>query len=191
MAKTSSKTPGVLLQEYADKNGLQLNEVAHGIGVHTQVLLQIIKGKNPIDAKLALRLAKFFGTPKTYWSDFQKKYDLKIAEDELKPDLAKIKKYVKPAKKPGRAAKAEAASAKKRPGRPAAKKADAKSGRTGRAKAADAKKPGRPGRTKAADAAAKPVRKRAPRVKKEPVVSEYPQETPQTDNGGSFTPSFE
>jgi addiction module HigA family antidote len=184
MAKTSNKTPGVLLQEYTDKNGLQLNEVAHGIGVHTQVLLQITKGKNPITAGLALRLAKFFGTPTTFWSDFQQKYDLKAAADELKAELSKIKKYEKPAKKPGKAA--VAAAGKKKPGRPAA---------------ASAKKPGRPAAKKPGPAAKKPGRaaaakpapkkKPGPRPKGPAVVTPSGYEPPPFATNEDLTPSFE
>ncbi|MDR1786332.1 MAG: helix-turn-helix domain-containing protein [Spirochaetaceae bacterium] len=190
MAKTSNKTPGTLLQEYADKNGLQLKEVAQGIGERTQVLLQIIRGKKPIDAKIALLLAKFFGTTKTYWIDFQKKYELKVAEAEVKAALGKVKKYVKPARRGAKAAAGAKTGGRRGAKKAAAEKTAPKRARRG-AKKAGAAKTSAPKRTRrstraASDTAAKPRRRSSPRAKPQVTSQESPIQTSE-----SLIPSFE
>ena len=53
----------------------------------------VVHGKRPINAELALRLTRFFGTDAQSWINLQAHYDLERAEIEL---AAQVKKEVKP-----------------------------------------------------------------------------------------------
>ena len=53
----------------------------------------MVHGKRPINAELALRLARFFGTDAQSWINLQAHYDLERAEIDL---AARVKKEVKP-----------------------------------------------------------------------------------------------
>ena len=53
----------------------------------------VVHGKRPINAELALRLARFFGTDAQSWVSLQTPYDLERAKIEL---AARVKKEVKP-----------------------------------------------------------------------------------------------
>jgi len=55
--------------------------------------LKPMHGKRPINAELALRLARFFGTDARSWVNLQAHYDLERAETGL---AARVKKEVKP-----------------------------------------------------------------------------------------------
>jgi len=53
----------------------------------------VVHGKRPIDAELALRLARFFGTDAQSWINLQAHYDLVIAKDRLAKRAARIRPH--------------------------------------------------------------------------------------------------
>ena len=52
---------------------------------------RLVAETGKIDAQLALRLAKFFGTTPQFWLDMQIDYDLRVRFAAIKEELAEIK----------------------------------------------------------------------------------------------------
>jgi len=74
--KTKIKTPGTLLIEFINKNGLNCNRVAKKIKCSQTALRLISLDKSRITASVAVRLAKYFNTKPELWLLTQMKYDL-------------------------------------------------------------------------------------------------------------------
>jgi len=53
----------------------------------------LVKGKRPVTAEMALRLARFFGQSPQYWLNLQSRYDLDCAQDAMG---RRIKSEVRP-----------------------------------------------------------------------------------------------
>lgn len=86
--------PGeVLLEDYLKPLGITQYRLAKSIKVPASRINDVVHGKRPINAELALRLARFFGTDAQSWLNLQAHFDLERAEIEL---AAKVKKEVKP-----------------------------------------------------------------------------------------------
>jgi len=66
-----------------DDAGLNAHQVALKLRVPANRISDILRGKRPITADTALRLARFFGTSAQMWINLQAKYDLQMAEDRL------------------------------------------------------------------------------------------------------------
>ncbi len=87
-------TPGeVLLEDYLRPLGITQYRLAKAIKVPASRINDVVHGKRPINAELALRLARFFRTDAQSWLNLQAHYDLECAEIEL---AARVKKEVKP-----------------------------------------------------------------------------------------------
>ncbi|MDR0302659.1 MAG: HigA family addiction module antidote protein [Treponema sp.] len=74
MPKT--KTPGTLLMDLIEKNGLNCNRVAKEIKCSQTALRLISLDKSRITTSIAVRLAKFFKTKPELWLLTQMQYDL-------------------------------------------------------------------------------------------------------------------
>ncbi len=86
--------PGeVLLEDFLKPMGITQYRLAKSIKVPASRIHDVVHGKRPINAELALRLARFFGTDAQSWINLQAHYDLERAEIEL---AARVKKEVKP-----------------------------------------------------------------------------------------------
>jgi addiction module HigA family antidote len=87
-------TPGeVLREDFLRPMGITQDRLAKAIKVPAARVDDVVHGKRPIDAELALRLARFFGTDAQSWVNLQVHYDLECAQIEL---AARVKKEVKP-----------------------------------------------------------------------------------------------
>ena len=87
-------TPGeILLEEYLRPTGLSRYRVAKEIGVPAQRIGDIVAGKRAITADTDLRLCKFFGLSNGYWLRAQAAHDIKVAEQNLGPELIKIRPW--------------------------------------------------------------------------------------------------
>ena len=76
--------PGeILLEEFLMPLNITQSFLAHQIGVSTQRVSEIARGKRPLTADIALRLARFFGTTPEFWLGLQMQYDLDITQDKL------------------------------------------------------------------------------------------------------------
>ncbi len=82
--------PGeVLLEDFLKPMHLSQAKLANGLQVQARKINEIVRGKRPITADLALRLAQFFGTSGEVWMNLQTHYDLEMAKDRLQENLSK------------------------------------------------------------------------------------------------------
>lgn len=80
--------PGeVLLEDFMKPLGLSQYRVAKDIGVTPIRINQIVHGQRAITVDTALRLARYFGTSPAVWLRLQVRYDLEVAEKELKEKI--------------------------------------------------------------------------------------------------------
>jgi addiction module HigA family antidote len=77
--------PGeVLLEDFMKPLGLSQYRLAKDIGVTPIRISQIVNGQRSITVDTALRLARYFGTSAAVWLRLQVRYDLEVAEKELR-----------------------------------------------------------------------------------------------------------
>jgi antitoxin HigA-1 len=77
--------PGeVLLEDFLKPLGLSQYRLAKDIGVTPIRISQIVNGQRSITVDTALRLARYFGTSAAVWLRLQVRYDLEVAEKELR-----------------------------------------------------------------------------------------------------------
>jgi addiction module HigA family antidote len=69
---------------------LTQRELANGIHVPYQRVIEIINGKRGITPSTALRLAKYFGNSEGFWMNLQLRWDLYEARANKARELAKI-----------------------------------------------------------------------------------------------------
>ena len=94
MGSIEPMPPGhVLLEDFLKPMGITQSGLARSIKVPASRIHDVVHGKRPINAELALRLVRFFGTDARSWVNLQAHYDLERAETGL---AARVKKEVKP-----------------------------------------------------------------------------------------------
>jgi len=77
--------PGeVLLEDFMKPLGLSQYRLAKDIGVTPIRISQIVNGQRAITVDTALRLARYFGTSAEVWLNLQIRYDLEVAEKQLR-----------------------------------------------------------------------------------------------------------
>jgi addiction module HigA family antidote len=82
--------PGeVLLEDYLKPLGVSQYRLAKSIKVPAPRVHDVVHGRRPINAELALRLARFFGTDAQSWLNLQAHHDLECAELELGRRISK------------------------------------------------------------------------------------------------------
>jgi antitoxin HigA-1 len=83
-------TPGEILEEeFMKPLAISQNKLARDIDVPVGRISDIVRGKRGITSDTALRLALYFGVTAEFWINLQSRYDLKIAKQELLPELEK------------------------------------------------------------------------------------------------------
>jgi addiction module HigA family antidote len=76
--------PGEILRlEFLKPMALTQTRLARSISVPTRSISDILHGRRPISANIAMRLARFFGTSELFWLNLQVHYDLEIEKDRL------------------------------------------------------------------------------------------------------------
>lgn len=86
--KLSPIHPGeVLYEDFMKPIGLSQYRLAKDIGVTPIRINQIIKGKRAISVDTAMRLGRYFGTSAAVWLRMQVRYDLEVAEKELRGQI--------------------------------------------------------------------------------------------------------
>jgi addiction module HigA family antidote len=76
--------PGEILRiEFMEPMALSQMRLAQSIGVPARRVSDIVRGRRPISADIALRLARLFGTTETFWMNLQTHHDLEIEKDRL------------------------------------------------------------------------------------------------------------
>ena len=82
--------PGEVLRE---EFLVPLNMSAHALALELKVpaprINDIVRERRAITPDTALRLARYFGTSPQFWMNLQTSYDLKCAEREIGPKIAK------------------------------------------------------------------------------------------------------
>ena len=72
--------PGELLAGELKELGMSASAFARALGVSTNRITQILRGQRSISANTSLRLARFFGCGDQFWLNFQKTYDIRLAQ---------------------------------------------------------------------------------------------------------------
>lgn len=94
MRKMAPMPPGqVLLEDFLKPLGITQSGLANSTKVPASRIHGVARRKRAINAELALRLARFFGTDARSWLNLQAHYDLECAEIEL---ATRVKKEGKP-----------------------------------------------------------------------------------------------
>jgi len=80
--------PGeILVEEFIKPMGLTNARVASDIDVPTSRISEIVNGKRPITVDTAMRLGVYFGMEPRFWLNLQAEYDVRVAEQELLPEI--------------------------------------------------------------------------------------------------------
>jgi len=88
--------PGeVLLEDFMKPLGLSQYRLAKSMGVSQIRISQIVNGKRSITVDTAMRLARYFGTSAAVWLRLQVRYDLEVAERELRERINREVKVLK------------------------------------------------------------------------------------------------
>ena len=74
----------VLLEDFMKPLGLSQYRLAQDIGVTPIRISQIVNGQRAITVDTAMRLARYFSTSPEVWLRLQVRYDLEVAERELR-----------------------------------------------------------------------------------------------------------
>jgi addiction module HigA family antidote len=85
--------PGEHLADELQALGLSANELAKALGVPTNRITEIIRGKRGISGDTALRLGRWFGTGPDIWMNLQKNYELRLAAQAIGEALQKIPQH--------------------------------------------------------------------------------------------------
>jgi addiction module HigA family antidote len=85
--------PGEHLADELKALNMSANEMAKELGVPTNRITQIIRGKRSITGDTALRLGRWFGTGPDIWMNLQKNYELRMAAQEMGGALEKIPQH--------------------------------------------------------------------------------------------------
>jgi addiction module HigA family antidote len=86
--------PGEILQkEFLDELDLSQNALAQSLGVPSNRINEIIRGRRGITADTDLRLCRFFGLSEGYWLRLQNAFDLMEAHRESDRQIRKIKPF--------------------------------------------------------------------------------------------------
>jgi len=90
--------PGEHLADELKALGMSANELAKELGVPTNRITEIIRGKRGISGDTALRLGRWFGTGPDIWMNLQKNYELRLAAQAIGEALQKIPQHHRGAK---------------------------------------------------------------------------------------------
>ncbi|MFZ2872474.1 HigA family addiction module antitoxin [Zavarzinia sp.] len=83
--------PGELLrEEIIPATGLTKTDVANRLHISRQSLYDILSGRQPVTANIALRLSRLFGTSPAFWLNLQATHDIAVLGDQMKQELETI-----------------------------------------------------------------------------------------------------
>ena len=83
--------PGKGLKSDIKALGLTVTQAAKGLGVTRQRLLNLLNGKRPITAEMAVRLEKGLGSTADFWLRLQASHDL--AQVRHRKKKVKVKRF--------------------------------------------------------------------------------------------------
>lgn len=83
--------PGEILREdVLPALGKPKAEIARLLGISRQTLYDILAERQPITARMALRIGKLCGNGPDIWFRLQNRYDMELAEREMAGEIEKI-----------------------------------------------------------------------------------------------------
>lgn len=74
----------ILREEFMADYGLTVAGLAKDLGINSDRLIDLLDGRSPLDAEMALRLSRYFSNSPEYWLNLQRTYDLAIALKQSK-----------------------------------------------------------------------------------------------------------
>lgn len=96
---TTNKTlpnihPGEVLKfEFLEPLNISFQNLATEINIPENRISDLLTGNTPVDADMAIRLSKFFGTSPEFWLNLQNLYDLEEEETLKRVEFDAIKLY--------------------------------------------------------------------------------------------------
>ena len=86
--------PGEILKlEFLDQLNISCQHLANEINIPENRISELLTGTRPVDADMAIRLSKFFGTSPEFWLNLQNLYDLEEEETLKSVEFDAIKLY--------------------------------------------------------------------------------------------------
>ncbi|PWR19600.1 HigA family addiction module antitoxin [Zavarzinia compransoris] len=83
--------PGELLAEdLIPATGLTKTAIAERLRISRQSLYDILSGRQPVTANIALRLGRLFGNSPSFWLNLQAAYDVAVLGAEMAGELDRI-----------------------------------------------------------------------------------------------------
>ena len=79
--------PGELLKDELVELDMSVSEFAKALAVPKCQVKAVPQCDDPITAEMALRLSRYFGTTPELWMNLQKRYELRLAEIQLGPEI--------------------------------------------------------------------------------------------------------
>ncbi|MGL4941775.1 MAG: HigA family addiction module antitoxin [Thermoguttaceae bacterium] len=86
--------PGEMLhEEFMLPLNLSANALAAATHIPVARVLDIVQKRGDVDADIAARLARYFGTSERFWTNLQAEYDLSVIRQNNREELAEIIPY--------------------------------------------------------------------------------------------------
>jgi antitoxin HigA-1 len=85
--------PGEHLADALNEIGMSATELARQLNVPTNRITGILNGERAVTADTALRLSHWFGMSPDFWLNLQKRYELRLAENEVGAEIRKLPKH--------------------------------------------------------------------------------------------------
>ena len=85
--------PGEILNEDLEEMGLTPETFAEKLGIPLSEMTALLAGERDVDAELALRLERYFGSGSQMWMGIQSDYSLKVTERDMRE---RIEREVEP-----------------------------------------------------------------------------------------------
>ncbi|MDD9899967.1 MAG: HigA family addiction module antitoxin [Alphaproteobacteria bacterium] len=90
--KLKNPHPGEILQEeFLEPLGMSQNALAQAIGVPSNRINELVRGRRGVTADTDLRLARYFSLSEGYWLRLQNAYDMMEARREAGKAISRIK----------------------------------------------------------------------------------------------------
>ncbi len=84
--------PGEMLREdFLPDYGLTVSGLAQALGVSRQTVNELLRERRSVSPEMAVRLSRLFGNSAEFWLNAQRAIDLWDAEQELGPEVERIK----------------------------------------------------------------------------------------------------
>jgi addiction module HigA family antidote len=90
--------PGAILREdvLPHISGMPVSAFARLLGVSRQTLHAVFAERSGVTAEMALRLGTLLGNGAQLWVDMQSRFDLHLAREKLRDDLARMRPIEQP-----------------------------------------------------------------------------------------------